>query len=261
MSKQSPPPLIGIPCCRRQVNETPFHAVAEKYVTAITDTGGALPLLIPALGPRLDIDQVVDRVDGLLITGSPSNVEPHHYAGPPSVPGTAHDPERDATTLPLIRRAIERGVPVLAICRGIQELNVALGGSLHQRLYEVPGRLDHRTPKGPPVEIRYAHQAHPVRLTPGGLLHRLAGVEEVIVNSLHSQGIDQPAQGLVVEAVAPDGQIEAVRLPGPVFVVGVQWHPEFAVREHPFSLQLFEAFAKAYATRAQSRGARVGKAA
>jgi putative glutamine amidotransferase len=261
MIKKSPPPLIGIPCCRREINDTPFHAVAEKYVTAITDTGGALPLLIPAVGPRFDVEELVDRVDGLLITGSPSNVEPHHYEGPPSVPGTAHDPERDATTLPLIRLAVARGVPILAICRGIQELNVALGGTLHQRLYEVEGRMDHRTPKGPPIEVRYSHQAHPVKLTPGGLLHRLAGTAEPMVNSLHSQGIDRLAPGLVVEAVAPDGQIEAVRLPDAEFVVGVQWHPEFAVRQHPFSLRLFEVFAEAYRARAAERGGRVGRAA
>jgi putative glutamine amidotransferase len=259
--KQTPSPLIGIPCCRREINEHPFHVVGEKYATAIAETGNGLPLLIPALGARLDIDGILDRLDGLLVTGSPSNVEPHRYAGPASVAGTLHDPARDDTTLPLIRRAVERDVPLLAICRGIQEVNVALGGTLHQRLYEVPGRMDHRTPKGPPIAERYAHNAHPIRLVPGGLLHRLAGADEVVVNSLHSQGIDQLAPGLAVEATAPDGQIEAVRAANAAFVVAVQWHPEFAVREHPFSLRLFEAFADAYGVRAASRLQRVGEAA
>jgi putative glutamine amidotransferase len=161
----------------------------------------------------------------------------------PEHPDTLHDPARDATTLPLIREAIRRDLPILAICRGMQELNVALGGTLHQRLSEVPGRLNHRphrdSPEGP-----YG-PAHGVVLTPGGLLTGLAGSEEQVVNSLHSQGIDRPAPDLWVEAVAPDGQIEAVSLPGARFVVGVQWHPEYKHWENPLSEALFAAFSRA----------------
>ena len=205
------------------------------------------PLLIPALGPKIDCGAVLDRLDGLLLTGSPSNVEPYHYGGPPSREGTLHDPDRDATTLPLIREAVRRNMPVLAICRGIQELNVALGGTLHQRIFEMPERFNHKRRQRPmtiPDNERYG-PAHSVALTPEGLLARLAGTNEIMVNSLHGQGIDRPAPDLVVEAVAPDGQIEAVSLPTARFVVGVQWHPEYKPLENPFSRALFVAFAQA----------------
>jgi putative glutamine amidotransferase len=246
-------PLIGVPCCRREINEQTFHAVAEKYATAITVVANGVPLLIPPLGDKIDLEALVDRFDGFLVTGSPSNVEPHHYDGEPSIPGTKHDAARDATTLPLIRLALTRDVPLLAICRGIQELNVALGGTLHQQLHEVPGRRDHRSNKELPVEERYAHMAHPVRLVEGGLLHRLAGIDEIMVNSLHGQGIDRLAAGLVVEAVAPDGLIEAVRSPVARFAVGVQWHPEALVTQQEFARRLFETFAAACRERAASR--------
>src|SRR6202022_2344175 len=163
-----------------------------------------------------------------------------------------HDPERDATTLPLIPEAIRRDLPILAICRGIQELNVAMGGTLHQRVHEVPGRLNHRSPPGT-VEEKYAHQAHTVALTEGGFFERLTGAREITVNSLHSQGIDRLAPGLVVEAVAPDGQIEAVRASGANFAVGVQWHPEFRVMQNPVSRALFAAFGDACQARAAGR--------
>jgi putative glutamine amidotransferase len=238
-------PLIGIPCCFRELNDHPFHVVGDKYIRAVSEAAEGTPLLVPALGGALDLADLVGRLDGLLITGARSNVEPRHYGGEASREGTLHDPARDATTLPLIRMAVERDLPVLAICRGIQELNVALGGTLHQLVHEVQGRADHRTPPGPPQAERYAHRAHPVRLAPGGVLAGVAGVEEIWVNSLHGQGVDRPAPGLIVEAEAPDGQIEAVRVPGRRFAIGVQWHPEFAVMAHPFSRALFEAFGEA----------------
>jgi putative glutamine amidotransferase len=237
-------PLVGLPCCTRLVGELPTHWVGEKYITAVTDAAHAMPLLVPSLGQRLDPEDVVARLDGLLLTGSRSNVEPHHYGGAPSVEGTLHDPTRDALTLPLIRAAVAAGLPVLAICRGIQELNVALGGTLHQRLHELAGRLDHRAPEGS-VERRYAHDAHRVRLAPDGLLERLAGSTTLVVNSLHAQGIDGLAPDLVIEAEAPDGQIEAVRHRLAPFVVGVQWHPEYRVLDNPFGRALFAAFGAA----------------
>jgi putative glutamine amidotransferase len=247
----SSPPVIGIPCCARAINEHPFHVVGEKYITAVAEAAAGLPLLVPALGAGIDPADLLGRLDGLFLTGSRSNVEPHHYAGEPSREGTAHDPQRDATTLPLIRAAIAADVPILAVCRGIQELNVALGGTLHQLVHEVPGRRDHRSPPGT-IEEKYAHRAHPVSLTRGGLLERLAGASEVLINSLHAQGIDRLAPCLAVEAVAPDGQIEAVRAPASRFVVGVQWHPEFRVAEHPFSAALFAAFGAACRARAEA---------
>ena len=237
-------PFIGIPCCLRAINERPYHTVSERYTNAVIDAAGCLPLVIPAIGPKIDCSALLDGLDGLLLTGSPSNVEPDRYGGPPSQEGTLHDPDRDATTLPLIREAVRRDLPILAICRGIQELNVAMGGTLHQRVHELPGRLNHRSPPGT-VEEKYAHQAHTVALTEGGFFERLTGTREITVNSLHSQGIDRLAQPLVVEAAAPDGQIEAVRHAEADFVLGVQWHPEYRVMENPFSCKLFAAFGKA----------------
>ena len=238
-------PLIGIPTCLRKVNERIIHAVNDKYPTAVIDSTGCLPILIPAVGSKVDICGLLDRIDGLLLTGSPSNVHPSQYGGEPSHPETLHDPDRDATTLPLIREAVRRDLPILAICRGIQELNVALGGTLHQRVHELPGRLNHRSRKDSP-DGPYG-PSHSVELTPRGLLASLAGAAEIMVNSLHSQGIDRAAPKLRIEAVAPDGQIEAVSLPGARFVVGVQWHPEHKVLENPFSSTLFSAFARACA--------------
>jgi putative glutamine amidotransferase len=248
----TPPPLVGLPCCTRLVGELPSHWVGEKYIIAVTDAADAVPLLVPALSRRLDPADIVARLDGLLLTGSRSNVEPHHYGGAPSAEGTLHDPPRDAVTLPLIRAAVEADVPVLAICRGIQELNVALGGTLHQRLHELAGRLDHRAPDGS-VDRRYSHEAHRVRLTSGGLLERLAGTTTLVVNSLHAQGIDALAPGLEIEAEAPDGTIEAVRHQGATFVVGVQWHPEYRVLENPFGRALFAAFGTACRSFARTR--------
>ena len=239
-------PFVGIPCCVRSINERPFHTVSDRYPNAVIEAAGCLPVLIPAIGPQVDITAVLDRLDGLLITGSPSNVEPLHYGGPPSREGTLHDPDRDATTLPLIREAVRRDLPVLAICRGIQELNVALGGTLHQRIFEMPERFNHRRRKGPLTYDERYGPAHPVALAEAGVLRQLAGgADEIMVNSLHGQGIDRPAPDLIIEAVAPDGQIEAVSLPGARFVVGVQWHPEYKVVENPFSRALFAAFSQA----------------
>jgi putative glutamine amidotransferase len=239
-------PFIGIPCCVRLLHERPFHTASARYSDALIEAAGAMPILIPAIGGKTDCAALLDRLDGLLITGSPSNVEPHHYGGRPSMEGTLHDPDRDATTLPLIREAVRRDLPVLAICRGIQELNVALGGTLHQRIFDMPERFNHRRRRGPmTLDERYG-PAHSVALTPGGRLTQLAGgAAEIMVNSLHGQGIDRAAPELVVEAVAPDGQIEGVSLPGARFVIGVQWHPEYKVLDNAFSRALFSAFAHA----------------
>jgi putative glutamine amidotransferase len=260
MTPSDCPPVIGVPACFALREDFGFHQVGDKYVDSVVDGAGGLPLLVPALGSRLDIEAVLDQLDGLLITGSPSNVEPHLYGGPPARPDSPRDPARDATTVPLILRAIEREVPLLAICRGLQELNVALGGTLHQHLHEVPGRLDHRSDKSLPPRERY-RLTHTVSLTPGGLLEELLGASTIEVNSLHGQGIDRLAPGLVIEASAPDGTIEAVRVAAAkAFALAVQWHPEWRVLESPTSRRLFAAFGAACRTqsRARSRHARHG---
>ena len=246
-------PLIGIPADRRMVGAHPFHMVGEKYARAVMEAAGAAPLLIPALAEEPRFDELLERLDGLLFTGSPSNVEPHRYQGPPSDPGTLHDPARDATTLPLVRKAVAAGVPVFGICRGFQEMNVAFGGTLHQKVHEVQGFLDHRDDDTQPLEVQYG-PAHDVTLEPGGVLRSLATSDRVQVNSLHSQGIERLGGELAVEARAPDGLIEAFRVAdAPSFALAVQWHPEWQVMSQAFSRALFAAFGKAAAQRAQSK--------
>ena len=243
-------PLIGITADRRVLGSHPFHVAGEKYARAVLDAAGGLPLLIPALAEELRLDELLARLDGILFTGSVSNVEPHLYSGPASAPGTLHDPARDATTLPLIRKSVAAGIPVFGVCRGFQEFNVAFGGTLHQKVHEVAGKLDHRDDETQPLEVQYG-PAHEVRLEAGGVLRSLANSERVTVNSLHSQGIDRLADGLVVEARAPDGLVEAFRVAeSAAFAMAVQWHPEWKVMSNPFAVALFAAFGDAARARA-----------
>jgi putative glutamine amidotransferase len=232
---------VGIVCDRRILDGMAVHQANNEYVAAIRDGAGALPLLIPSTDAPLEFAQLLAAVDGLLFTGAPSNVAPFHY-GASLRPGTVLDEARDATALPLLRAAIGAGTPLLAICRGFQELNVAMGGSLHQHVHEIPGRLDHREPKNVPLDVEYG-PAHAIAIAQGGLLARLSGLTEAMVNSLHHQGVDRLAPDLKIEAQAPDGQIEAVSLPGAkAFLLGVQWHPEWAFAENPLSRAIFAGF-------------------
>ena len=245
-------PVIGIPADRRLLGEHWFHCVGEKYIAAVEQAADAVPVLLPALGEG-HLRDWLEACDGILFTGSPSNVEPRRYRGPDAAPDTLHDPERDATTLPMIKGAVDAGLPVLAICRGLQEMNVALGGTLAQQLQELPGKRDHREDKSQPTETQYA-PAHDVELAEGGLLHRIAGQRRVRVNSLHAQGVERLAEGLVTEARSDDGIIEAFRVQGaPGFALAVQWHPEWKVMENPFSRALFAAFGDAGRERASRR--------
>lgn len=254
-------PLIGVTACLKENGRGGWHhAVGDKYIQAAIRAVGGLPVLIPAFGRELEdaamtaaLDRLLDSLDGILLTGSPSNVEPHHYGGDPSREGTAHDPARDATTLPLIRHAVDHAVPLFAICRGLQEVNVALGGTLHQLVHEVEGRRDHRSPRSPDMDVNYA-PAHDVAIVEGGLLQRLLGERRVRVNSLHAQGVDRLAPRARVEAVADDGQIEAFTVPdAPGFLLALQWHPEHRALENPISTKLFDAFAGACRDRAAAR--------
>lgn len=243
-------PVIGIPADRRMLGQHPFHAVGEKYITAVLRQANALPLLIPALGDELGLAGLVDELDGLLFTGSPSNVEPQHYGGDASRPGTLHDPERDATTLALIPRAVAAGVPVLGLCRGFQEMNVAYGGTLWQHVHEVPGQAVHHEDSSAPLDVQYG-PAHAVTLAAGGLLAGIAGGGRIIVNSLHHQGVRTLGAGLVEEARADDGLIEGFRVrEARRFALAVQWHPEWKAQENPFSSALFNAFGDAARERA-----------
>jgi putative glutamine amidotransferase len=239
------------------VGDHAFHMVGEKYAHAVSRAAGGLPLLIPVLPEPLEAREVLARLDGLLFPGSPSNVEPHHYDEGPSEPGTLHDPERDATTLPLIRMAIEQGVPILGICRGFQEMNVALGGKLWQKVHEVPNLFDHREEKSASLEIQYG-PAHEVVLEPGPMREWAGGADRIKVNSLHGQGVKQLAPDLKVAARAPDGLIEAFWMPhAPAFTWAVQWHPEWRVMANNFSVALFSAFGEAARARAARRSGSV----
>jgi putative glutamine amidotransferase len=245
-------PVIGIPADRRMLGPHPFHCVGEKYISAVAEAAGAIPLLIPSLGER-DFDQLLTALDGILLTGSPSNVEPHRYSGPASDPDTLHDPHRDATTLPLIPHVVAAGLPLFAVCRGFQEMNVAFGGTLWQKVQEVPGMNDHRENKEDPLDTQYA-PVHEVELVRGGVLHSLAAADRVMVNSLHSQGVQTLGRDLEIEARAPDGLVEAFRVrSAPGFAVAVQWHPEWQALKNPFSHALFAAFGDAARARLNAR--------
>lgn len=246
-------PTIGVPACRKPIDIHPFHVVGEKYLQAIIDGADALPLMIPVMAEHIHIDALLSRVDGVFLTGSLSNVEPHHYDGKPSEPGTLHDPHRDATTLPLARRVLEAGVPLMAVCRGFQELVVALGGTLHQKVHEVEGYHDHRENPDDPIDVMYG-PSHPVDLVEGGMLHGMAGAMRVMVNSLHSQGVARLPRGVTVEAIADDGLIEAFTVDEvPGFALGVQWHPEWRVTGNELSLAMFKAFGDACREYARKR--------
>jgi putative glutamine amidotransferase len=242
-------PLIGISCCQKSFGRFTMlnHAVSDTYVRAVGEVVGGMPVLIPANGKCADVAALLDRLDGVILTGSPSNIEPALYGGDPHPPEIPEDRCRDAVTLPLVRGAIEQGLPLLGICRGFQEMNVALGGSLHQRLQDLPGRIDHSTPMQHLAKVRHA-KAHSLRVVPGSWLHRVAQAREIAVNSLHNQGVDRLAPGLVAEGIAPDATIEAFRVvQAPGFAVGVQWHPEYDMDTDEVSRRIFCSFADAVA--------------
>ena len=248
-----PKPIIGVPADRRVIEPHPFHMAGEKYLKAVTEAANAIPLIIPVLVDDLEIDELVDQVDGVLLTGSPSDIEPHHYGSDSDDPGALRDPHRDALTLPIARHALDTGVPLLAVCRGFQELNVVLGGTLHQKVREVPGYHNHKENPEDPLDVQYG-PSHPVMLVAGGLLSRLAGAEEVAVNSLHGQGVKKLANGVTVEAVADDGLIEAFTVDSAKgFALAVQWHPEWQAAKNEFSRAIFKAFGDACRERASER--------
>ncbi len=236
-------PVVLVTSCNHRFGEHPFHIAGRKYVDAVR-LAGALPLIAPPFEVD-ELDGLLDVADGVLLTGSPSNVHPSHFGEDVLNPALPLDPERDAWTLPLIRRALARGVPLLAICRGTQETNVALGGKLHQAVQDVPGLNDHRSTEGAPAAVQYG-PAHPVDVVPGGLLAGIVGSTTFTVNSVHGQGIKVLAPGLRVEARAPDGLVEAFSQPAaPGFNLCLQWHPEWQAADNPVSMRILRAFGDA----------------
>ncbi len=236
-------PVVVIPACTTLIEGYVFDAVGRKYTTAVAEIAECQPLLIP-VGPGIsDIGSILEVADAILLPGSRSNVAPEHYGEETPIIPDALDPLRDALTLPLIRAAVERKKPLFAICRGFQELNVALGGTLHQAVHDVNGHKDHRAREELPLEEMYG-PVHVVSLR--GKLRDWAGSDRVLVNSLHWQGIARLADGLRPEAFAEDGLVEAARGPDDAsFCLGVQWHPEWGVKMNPVSASLFRHFGAA----------------
>ncbi|HQT67126.1 MAG: peptidase C26 [Rhodospirillales bacterium 20-60-12] len=232
--------IVGIPACSKMINDHIQHATPARYGEALIAAAGALPLLIPPEGEQMLA--VLDRLDGVMFNGSPSNVAPARYGEADDATPDDHDLARDATTLPMIRAVLERGMPALFVCRGLQELNVALGGSLFQEVHKQPGRMDHRGGEGTRAQ-RFGLK-HEVSVT--GELARMTQSTGFMVNSLHGQAIDRLGEGLVVEALAPDGTIEAVRVAqARQFAIAVQWHPEWDVLGAANRRLIFEAFGAA----------------
>jgi putative glutamine amidotransferase len=238
-------PLVAVSTDVRQFDNYTWHATPLQYIEAAVTAAGVFPLLVPSFGDRLDLDRLLASVDGVMVTGSKSNVHPSLYGGDASEANGPYDPARDAITLPLIRKAIEYGVPLLAICRGIQELNVALGGTLVSEIQEREGSLDHRAPVSDNQDERFAIR-QTVAIKPGSCLAGVFGAGDIKVNSVHRQAIDRLGSRLQVEAVAEDGTVEAVSVSDSrAFAVGVQWHPEYWAKSDDTSARIFRAFGDA----------------
>jgi putative glutamine amidotransferase len=246
-------PVIGLPSDVKQIGPHNFHCVGEKYISAVVDAMDGFPLLIPSLGKKLKTEQLLSQLDGLLLTGGYANIEPLHYSNEEPYEGCMLDPDRDATTLSLIPAAIAQGVPILGICRGLQELNVAMGGSLFQKVQDEDGFFDHREDTTQTLDVQYG-AAHEIFPESGGILFEITNGKSVNVNSLHGQGIKQLGENLIVECKAPDGLVEGVSyIDKEHFVLAVQWHPEWKVTENPFYLAIFERFKEACMKRAAQR--------
>lgn len=246
-------PLVAVSTDVKAFENYTWHAAPQQYLEAALGVAGVFPVLVPSFGKRLDLDSLLDSVDGVMFTGSKSNVHPSLYGGDASEANGPYDTARDSTTLPLIRRAIERGVPLLAICRGIQELNVALGGTLATEIQERDGSLDHRAPVSDDQDERFAIRQS-VTIKPGSCLAGVFGAGDIQVNSVHRQAVDRLGGRLQVEAVAEDGTVEAVSVKDARgFAVGVQWHPEYWAKSDDASARIFRAFGDATRSYALAR--------
>jgi len=247
--KNSPRPIICVSANAMEAAHRRHlvHATGERNIHSLLQMVDCIPVLLPPMGAAMDVAELVSRMDGFVLTGGRANVEPHHYDGPEFPAGEPIDPGRDELALPLVRACIAAHVPMFGICRGIQEINVALGGSLHYRIHELSDKNDHRMPRREDcTQEEIFRLNHMVKLTAGGLFEALTGHDEMMVNSLHGQGVDRLGEGLVVEAMSPDGVIEGLRYDDDSqFIVGVQWHAEWEPDEHALSGALYTAFGEA----------------
>ncbi|MAV88686.1 MAG: hypothetical protein CMM67_10635 [Rhodospirillaceae bacterium] len=252
-------PVIGIPTSVLNLSDSNFkaHISGHKYITALLEYSKCIAFQIPSMGKNYNYSYLVDHFDGILLTGGRANIEPHYYGGEPFPDGELIDPERDSTVLELIPICIKLGVPLFGICRGLQEINVAMGGSLHYRIHKLPGKNDHRMPKGNNIDDQEIYALrHPITLTKNGFFHKLSGKSELNVNSLHGQGIDRLGQDLAIEAISDDNIIEGIRIINhPNFGIAVQWHAEYqpGQEDHRLSRCLYEAFGHAARQRMLNR--------
>ena len=248
-------PVIGvIGNTLRIENRFNVQGVGERSMRAVAEVTGALPIMFAGLPQVTDVDGLLAVVDGVVLAGARANVHPRHFRTDPTPKHEPYDENRDALALALVEACVARGVPIFGICRGLQEMNVAYGGTLHPEIRELPGRMNHRMPRlengeiHPDPAVVFAER-HDVRLVPGGVFARILGRDAIRVNSLHGQGILEPGTRVVVEGVAEDGTIEAIRIAeAPGFALGVQWHAEADAQTNAVNRTLFEAFGRAVAT-------------
>jgi putative glutamine amidotransferase len=237
-------PLVGVISDVQQIGPHLFHTAGDKYLRALTLAADVIPVIIPAVLDDQAIDQWLARLDGIFLTGAYSMIDPAHYQESKIDKPYDYDAARDDSAFQIVRAVIRSNIPLLGVCRGLQDINVALGGSLHQAVQEVAGKADHRENKAETLEQQFAPR-HLVQLSGQGRLKDIYGCETMQINSVHSQGINRLADGLVAEATAPDGLVEAARIEAMSFGFAVQWHPEWQVMENPTQQQLFEAFGEA----------------
>ncbi|MEM6340776.1 MAG: gamma-glutamyl-gamma-aminobutyrate hydrolase family protein [Pseudomonadota bacterium] len=252
-----PRPVIGIISNLHVINdEYEVHGGGLINTSAVAEVAGGLPLLVPATPNHVPLDDLLESCSGFVFTGGRPNVHPAEYGEPETEAHGAFDRDRDALTLPLIRALVERGQPFLGICRGFQEVNVAMGGTLHPEIRELPGRDNHRMPPDGTLEEKFALR-HEVAFTDGGVFHQLMGAQSVMTNTLHGQGIKTAGERIVVDGWAPDGTAEAMYVEAaPGFTLSVQWHPEWNAAADPVSRPLFEAFGAAVRDWAEGKRAR-----
>lgn len=250
-------PVVAVSTDVRQFENYTWHATPRQYLDAAISVAGVLPLLVPSFGERLDLESLIANIDGIILTGSKTNIDPTLYGLEATEENGPYDRDRDATTIPLIRLALEHGVPLLAICRGLQEMNIALGGTLDSEIQDIEGRNDHRAPLSDDQDERFAIRQK-VDIKPLYCLEQVLKTDAIMVNSVHRQAIGQLGSGLQVEARAEDGTIEAISVIGSkAFAVGVQWHPEYWVKSDDVSARILRAFGDAARARAAARTMRI----
>jgi len=239
-------PIVGIISNSYLINDDyPTHAGGTMNSEAISEVSGCMPLLIPSDPRFVSVEELLSTCDGFLLTGGRPNVHPEEYGEPATDAHGEFDRNRDAITLPLVRACVERGQPILGVCRGFQEVNVALGGTLHPEIRDLPGRENHRMPPEGTLEEKFALR-HTVRFAKDGVFHRMMGAEEVMTNTLHGQGIKTAGKRVVIDGRAPDDTPEAIYIEGaPGYAISVQWHPEWRAAQDPVSRPLFTSFGEA----------------